>query len=166
MNLLQTFSRIQVFVFDIDGVLTDGRLLLQEDGTMLRSMNIKDGYALQLAIKNGYEIVIISGGSSNGAKIRLEKLGISKVFIGVDNKKQLLEDLAAENNWDLKDILYMGDDMPDLEVLTICGLKTCPKDAVSEIKEHADYISSKKGGDGCVRDVLEKTMKIQGKWLS
>jgi len=164
MNILAPFSNIKVFVFDIDGVLTNGQLLLLEDGSMLRSMNIKDGYAMQLAVKNGYEIVVLSGGKSSAAKTRLERLGIKDVFIAIEDKCALLKELAKERNWHFEELLYMGDDMPDLEVMQLCGLKTCPKDAVSEIKNAADYIAPVKGGMGCVRDVLEKVMKIQGKW--
>ena len=164
MNILAPLSTIKVFVFDIDGVLTNGQLLLQEDGSMLRSMNIKDGYALQLAVKNGYEIVVISGGKSSAAKIRLERLGLKDVFIAVENKPALLHDLVKERNWCFEELLYMGDDVPDLEVMQLCGFKACPKDAVSEVKNIADYISPVCGGQGCVRDVIEKTMKVQGKW--
>jgi 3-deoxy-D-manno-octulosonate 8-phosphate phosphatase (KDO 8-P phosphatase) len=164
MNILAPLANIKVFVFDIDGVLTNGQLLLQEDGSMLRSMSIKDGYALQLAVKNGYEIAVISGGKSSAAKIRLERLGLKDVFIAVENKAALLHDLKKERNWHFEELLYMGDDVPDLEVMRLCGFKACPKDAVSEIKNIADYISPACGGQGCVRDVIEKTMKVQGKW--
>ncbi len=158
------FKKVKVFAFDIDGVLTNGQLLITEEGHFLRSMNIKDGYALQLAVKKGYEIVIISGGNSTAVKKRLERLGISNVFIQVDKKDDFLMQLAKINHWTLDEILYMGDDMPDLEIMKICGFKTCPKDAVMEIKELSDYISSYPGGMGCVRDVIEKVLKLQGKW--
>lgn len=164
MNVLALFDPVRVFVFDIDGVLTNGQLLLQEDGSMLRSMNIKDGYAMQLAVKQGYELLILSGGRSEGAKLRLERLGVQQVFIGVEDKPALLQKLIAENGWDREALLYMGDDMPDLEVMLLCGLRAAPADAVPEIRQIAQYISPLGGGMGCVRDVIEKTLKIQGKW--
>lgn len=164
MDLFKRFSHIKGFVFDIDGVLTNGQLLVQEDGTLLRSMNIKDGYALQLAVKKGYVVVIISGGNSEGAKIRLQGLGVQHIFIGVTDKTKLLKDLMILNKWDSEFLLYMGDDMPDLAVMGLCGVKTCPNDAILELHEIADYISPLNGGQGCVRDVVEKVLKIQGNW--
>lgn len=164
MDLFKRFSKIKVFVFDIDGVLTNGQLLVQEDGTLLRSMNVKDGYALQLAVKKGYPVVVISGGNSKGAQIRLNRLGIQNVFIGVEDKTKLFGDLINLHKWSFEEMLYMGDDIPDLEVMQLCGLKSCPKDAAMELQEIADYISPKNGGEGCVRDVLEKVMKIQALW--
>lgn len=164
MNVLSLFQPIKVFIFDIDGVLTNGQLLVTEEGGLLRSMNVKDGFALQLAIKKGYEIVVISGGDSSAAKYRLEKLGLRKVFISVGDKAALLQHLMQENNWQREEMLFMGDDIPDMECLQICGLQTCPKDAVSEIRSLCSYISPFEGGKGCVRDVLEKVMKLQGNW--
>lgn len=164
MDLFKRFSQVKVFVFDIDGVLTNGQLLVQEDGALLRSMNIKDGYALQLAVKKKYPIVIISGGTSKGAQIRLKRLGIEQVFIGIKDKTKLLKDLIELNKWESDHLLYMGDDMPDLAVMQLCGFKSCPKDAAMELQEIADYISPINGGQGCVRDVVEKVMKIHGNW--
>lgn len=164
MNILALFQPVKVFVFDIDGVLTNGQLLLSEDGAMLRSMNIKDGFALQWAIKHGYEIVVISGGRSEAAKCRLEKLGIEKVFIGVSDKLTLLNQLMAENNWAKESVLYMGDDIPDLDCLKAAGLATCPADAAPEVRKICPYISPDNGGQGAVRDVLEKVLKLQGHW--
>lgn len=164
MNVLALFQPIKVFVFDIDGVLTNGQLLLSEDGAMLRSMNIKDGFALQWAVKQGYEIVIISGGRSEAAKHRLEKLGIEKVFIGVSDKITLLRQLMADNNWPKDSVLYMGDDIPDLDCLKSAGLASCPADAAPEVLKICPYISLYNGGQGAVRDVLEKVMKLQGHW--
>lgn len=162
--MLSIFSQVQGFVFDIDGVLTDGQIYVVEGQNPLRSMNIKDGYALQLAVKKGYPIVIISGGNSEASKIRLEKLGIENVFIGIKDKEALLKGLAKVNEWNLDHFLYMGDDIPDIEVMSQCGIKTCPHDAVEELKGIADYISSKPGGKGCVRDVIEKVLKLQNNW--
>lgn len=164
MNILELFESIKVFVFDIDGVLTDGMLHVQEDGELLRRMNIKDGYALQLAVKKGYKVCVISGGWTNAAKNRLNKLGITEVYVGVEDKISLLQQLMEEGGYAPGEMLYMGDDMPDLKAMMVCGLRTCPKDAVAEIKEISHYISPVKGGYGCVRDVIEKVLKINGHW--
>lgn len=164
MNVLALFEPIRLFVFDIDGVLTNGQLLVREDGTLLRSMSIKDGYALQLAIKKGYEVFVISGGKSDAARIRLNRLGLEHVFIGIDDKAGFLRELMAKYAFRPEETLYMGDDMPDRKPMQACGLKVAPADAVPEILALADYISPKKGGEGCVRDVIEKVLKIQGNW--
>lgn len=164
MNLLELFAPVRAFVFDIDGVLTDGTLLVMDDGHQLRRMNIKDGYALQLAVKKGYQVWVISGGTSEGAQKRLTKLGINEVHIGVKDKKELLHSLAEKHNIDLKTALYMGDDIPDYAVMQCCGLPSCPNDAVAEIREKAVYISPFNGGFGCVRDVIEKVLKLNGDW--
>ncbi len=164
MNVLALFSTIKAFVFDIDGVLTDGMLHVQEDGELLRRMNIKDGYALQLAIKKGYKVWIISGGKSNAVKKRLQNLGVEDVYIMVDDKPALLKKLMDESGLLPGQLLYMGDDMPDLKAMELCGLKTCPADAVHDIRDIVQYISPYNGGQGCVRDVIEKTMKINETW--
>jgi 3-deoxy-D-manno-octulosonate 8-phosphate phosphatase (KDO 8-P phosphatase) len=162
--MLHLFNTINTFVFDVDGVLTDGTLFLFPGGEMVRRMNIKDGYALQLAIKKGYDVVIISGGFSELVKERLEKLGISKVFMSVHDKKQVSLDYMAENALTKEQVLFMGDDIPDLEVMEMAGVACCPFDACVEIKEISHYISPLNGGMGCGRDVIEKVMKLQGTW--
>ena len=164
MNLLELFAPITTFVFDIDGVLTDGGLLLMEDGHLLRTMNIKDGYAMQLAVKKGYKIWIISGGKCEAARLRFNKLGIDEVHIGIDNKKEFLQEMAAALKVPNDQMLYMGDDIPDYAVMQICGLPCCPNDAVPEIKQISKYISPYTGGKGCVRDVIEKVLKLNGHW--
>ncbi|RYZ52440.1 MAG: HAD-IIIA family hydrolase [Sphingobacteriales bacterium] len=164
MNILELFEPIKVFVFDIDGVLTDGMLHVQEDGELLRRMNIKDGYALQLAVKKGYKVVVISGGKTNAAKNRLNKLGVTDVFVAVEDKISLLQDLMQKGGYKQEELLYMGDDMPDRKAMMLCGLRTCPADAVAEIREISHYISPLNGGSGCARDVIEKVMKINGHW--
>jgi len=164
VNLLELFAPITTFIFDIDGVLTDGSLHLTEDGHMLRTMNIKDGYALQLAVKKGYKVWVISGGKSEGAKIRLNKLGVNEVYIGVENKIVLLEGLAMTFDVPTEQMLYMGDDIPDYAAMQFCGLPCCPSDAAAEIKQVAKYISPAGGGKGCVRDVIEKVLKLNGHW--
>lgn len=164
MNLLELFTPIRTFVFDVDGVMTDGTLLATEDGHMLRRMNIKDGYAMQLAIKKGYKIWVISGGKSEAVRIRLNRLGVMDVHIGIETKKELLLEIAEESRTSFENILYMGDDIPDYAAMQLCGLPCCPADAMPEIKGVSKYISSHKGGEGCVRDVVEKVLKLNGDW--
>ncbi len=164
MNALALFKNIKLFVLDVDGVLTDGTLLLLNSGEMARSMNIKDGYALQLAIKKGYGILIISGGASEAVKTRLEKLGIQNIFLAVKNKQAVLVDFATKHNYTWSQVLYMGDDVPDVLPMQMVGLACAPSDAVQEIKSIAHYISPIAGGKGCVRDVIEKVLKLNGDW--
>ena len=164
MNVLSHFKNIKLFVLDVDGVLTDGSLLLLNDGQMARRMNIKDGYALQLAIKKGYRILIISGGHSDAVKMRLEKLGITDIFFSVLNKKETLLKYISEHNLSWPQVLYMGDDIPDLMPMQMVGLACSPSDAVAEIKAVSHYISALAGGNGCVRDIIEKVLKLNGDW--
>lgn len=149
---------------DVDGVLTDGTLLLTNSGDQLRTMNIRDGYALQLAVRKGLKVAIITGGNSDGVTHRLKRLGIEDVISGMQNKNDALTDLAHRMNLDLSKTIYIGDDMPDLEVMKRCGIACCPHDAIPEIQSIAKYISPLPGGHGCVRDILEKVLKLQGKW--
>ena len=158
--MLKNFKNIKTFVFDIDGVLTNGKLLITQDGIMLREMNVRDGYALQLAIKKGYEIIVISGSYSAEAQIRLERLGIIKIFMRIEDKLEKLIELITMLHLDKEEILYMGDDIPDYEVMQYCALAACPADAIPEIKSISKYISPLKGGQGCVRDVIEKVLKL------
>jgi 3-deoxy-D-manno-octulosonate 8-phosphate phosphatase (KDO 8-P phosphatase) len=164
MNVLELFEPVKVFVFDIDGVLTDGMLHVQEDGELLRRMNIKDGYALQLAVKKGYQVWVISGGKTIAAQKRLNKLGVTEVYVAVEDKIALLQQLVEKGGYSKEQLLYMGDDMPDLKAMMLCGLRTCPEDAVPDIRQIAHYISPAKGGSGCVRDVIEKVLRINGHW--
>jgi 3-deoxy-D-manno-octulosonate 8-phosphate phosphatase (KDO 8-P phosphatase) len=164
MNILELFAPIRVFVFDVDGVLTDGNLLATEEGHLLRRMSIKDGYALQLAVKKGYKVWVISGGKSEAVRARLNKLGITDVHIGIESKKELLLEIIAESKTDYAHILYMGDDIPDYACMKLTALPCCPNDAVAEIRQISKYISPYKGGEGCVRDVIEKVMKLNGDW--
>jgi len=164
MNLLELFAPINTFVFDVDGVVTDGSLLMTDDGLLLRSMNIKDVYALQQAIKKGYNVWIITNAKCEAVSMRLRKMGVREVHIGVDNKKEFLQEIASATKTKREAILYMGDDIPDYEAMQICGLPCCPADAVDEIKEIAAYISPKTGGKGCVRDVIEKVLKLNRQW--
>ena len=164
MNVLELFTPITTFVFDVDGVLTDGTLLVLPDGLMARRMNIKDGYVLQLAVKKGYHVLVISGGHSPEVQHRLQKLGVQQVFMRIENKKEVLESYLSEHNISPQQVLFMGDDIPDYDVMQSVGLPCCPADAVSEIRGIARYISPAKGGEGCARDVIEKVLKLQRNW--
>jgi 3-deoxy-D-manno-octulosonate 8-phosphate phosphatase (KDO 8-P phosphatase) len=164
MNVLQLFQPITTFVFDVDGVLTDGSLLLMPNGLFLRKMNMKDGYALQLAKKKGYNIAIISGSSSEEVVVRLNRLGIFDIWMNVENKLKCLQQYMQQKNIASKELLYMGDDIPDYECMQNAGLAACPANAVTEIKSIAHYISPINGGEGCVRDVIEKTLKLKNEW--
>ncbi len=164
MNVLADFKNINTFVFDIDGVLTNSTVLVLPDGVMARTMNIKDGYALQLAIKKGYHIAIISGGNSKEVIARFKKLGIQNVYLEVENKSKVLSEFLTKNNISSSKVLYMGDDIPDVDVMKMVGLSCCPNDAVPEIKSISKYISHLNGGEGCVRDVIEKVMKLHKHW--
>ena len=139
-NFKELFVNVKSFVFDIDGVLTDGKVMVMENGQMVRTMNTRDGYALQHAVNNGYIIGIISGGKSEAAKVRLEKLGIQDVYIGITDKMDTLKEFMHIHHLKYENILYMGDDMPDYEVMQRCGIPCCPKDAAQEIKNLSVYI--------------------------
>lgn len=164
MNVLELFKEITTFVFDIDGVLTDGTVLLLENGLQARQMHVKDGLALQMAIRNGYKVFVISGGTSEPVIRRLEYLGIDEIHLGLKDKLKFFEGMRQQYGLNWNEILYMGDDLPDIPVLEKVGLPCCPKDAVSEVKATAKYISSIKGGKGCVREVIEKVLKLNGHW--
>ncbi|TAD86276.1 MAG: 3-deoxy-D-manno-octulosonate 8-phosphate phosphatase [Bacteroidetes bacterium] len=161
---LSLFSQITTLVFDVDGVLTDGTLWLMGDGEMVRRMNTKDGYALQLAVKRGYNVVIISGGKSNPVTERLYKLGVSAVFMGVEDKRAVLAEYMHKQGLGTHEILFMGDDMPDMEAMLVSALPCCPADACQQVKGISKYISALPGGMGCVRDVIEKVLQMRGHW--
>jgi 3-deoxy-D-manno-octulosonate 8-phosphate phosphatase (KDO 8-P phosphatase) len=162
--MLDLFKQIDTFILDVDGVLTDGTLIVMNDGSLLRTMNIKDGYALQLAIKKNYKIIIISGGNSDVVKKRLQGLQVLEVHFAVTNKIEKLNQLIENNNLNLDTCLYMGDDMPDLLPMQKVLLPCAPQDACSEIITVAKYVSPFNGGQGCVRDVIEKVLKLKGDW--
>lgn len=165
-NYKALLTNIKTFIFDYDGVMTNGNLLLQMDGQPLRFANVKDGYVLQLAVKLGYRIVVISGGFSRSVENRFDALGIKDVFLGVRDKLVVFDEFIKEHNIDPQEIVYMGDDIPDYKVMRKVGVPVCPADAVEEIKDIAVYISDKNGGEGCVRDIIEQVLKVQGKWMS
>ncbi len=164
MSVLSLFSSVRHFIFDIDGVLTDGTLQVHSDGSLLRTMNIRDGYALQLAIRKGYTVSIISGAQGEGLQKRFAGLGISDYHLGISDKLQKLEEVSRIGKLDLQRTLYMGDDMPDITVMQAVFLPSCPADACQEVKAVSRYISPMPGGKGCVRDVIEKVLKLNGDW--
>jgi 3-deoxy-D-manno-octulosonate 8-phosphate phosphatase (KDO 8-P phosphatase) len=155
---------ITTFIFDVDGVLTDGTITVTTDGEMLRTMNIKDGFALKTAIDANFNLCIISGGSNEGVRKRLAGLGIKDIFLGAHNKIEQLNSYLDQLNISKSQVLYMGDDIPDYPVMKLVGLPCCPQDAVPEIKAISKCISHKNGGKGAVRDVVEQVLKVQGKW--
>ena len=169
MNILATLKNVNTFIFDMDGVLTDGKVTIvpygaEPDYVMARSMHTKDGYAIQLAVKKGYTVAVISGGIYPGANKRFSQLGIKHIFMGITDKQSCLKALAEKENINLQQALFMGDDIPDHQSMLLCGVKACPADAVTEIKNISDYISPVKGGEGCVRDVIEKVLKLRSDW--
>tara|TARA_R110002049_G_scaffold285775_2_gene467304 strand:- start:31 stop:561 length:531 start_codon:yes stop_codon:yes gene_type:complete len=157
-------EHITTFIFDVDGVLTNGNVSILTNGEMLRTMSVKDGYALKVAINTGFNICIISGGSNEGVNLRLKGLGINDVYLGAHNKIDQLNKYLSKHHIKAENVLYMGDDIPDYPVMSIVGLPCCPQDAVPEIKKISKYISHKKGGKGAARDVIEQVLKVQGKW--
>lgn len=163
-NLIVLFNSIRLVVMDMDGVLTDGKLLLLDDSNWVRKMDIKDGYAIQLAVKKGLKIAVVTGSFSEAVKSRMAKLGVDAFHENVKKKGNKIEELAQLHGLSKEEILFIGDDIPDLAAFYAVGTKACPADAVEAIKEKADYVSRFKGGDGCVRDVLEKILKVQGLW--
>lgn len=158
-------KKIRALFFDVDGVLSTETIEMHPNGEPMRTVNIKDGYALQHAVKCGLKIAIITGGKTENMRIRYEGLGIKDVFLGVSVKIKKYNELKEAYGLKNEEILYMGDDVPDYEVMKECGLPCCPSDAAAEIKEISTYISHKEGGRGCVRDVVEQVLKAQGLWM-
>jgi 3-deoxy-D-manno-octulosonate 8-phosphate phosphatase (KDO 8-P phosphatase) len=165
MNYPQVLTEITTFIFDVDGVLTNGQVIIQEHGEQTRIMNIKDGFALQLAVKMGYKVIIISGGKSEAVRIRLNALGIHDVYLSASDKAEVFDEVKITYNLKNEEIAYMGDDIPDYPVMKEVALPCCPRDAAVEIQELSQYISDKKGGEGCGRDLIEKVLRAQEKWF-
>ena len=162
--IFQKFTQIKAVVLDVDGVLTDGTLQVTESGEQLRTFYVKDGYAMQLAEKMGLMLWVISGGRSEGVRLRLQGLGVKEVHLGVSQKMDVLNELLSKYELTADQLMYVGDDMPDYEVMQVVGIAACPVDAVEDIKTISHYMSPFKGGRGVVRDILEKILKLQGKW--
>lgn len=165
-NFKELLPKINSFVFDIDGVLSDGSIQITENGDQLRTMSTRDGIAITMALKKGYNIAVISGGNSQSVLHRFKYLGITDVFLGVQDKVEVLHNYFNDKNITSENVLYMGDDIPDYHSMAACGVATCPKDAAVEIKEIVDYISDKNGGEGCVRDIIEQVMRCNGDWFN
>lgn len=164
MNLLSLLKPVSAFILDVDGVLTDSTVWVLPDGEQMRRMNIKDGFAIQLALKKGYRVITLSGAAVSATKSRLEKLGVEQCYFGVQQKDKVIQECMDAFHLNREEVLYMGDDIPDLCAMQIVGVSACPADAVDEVKSIAQFISSFQGGMGCVRDVIEKTLKVRGDW--
>lgn len=160
----QLLPNINTLIFDVDGVLTNGIVTIMPDGELVRNMNIKDGYALKTAVDKGFNVCIISGGRNEGVRTRLANLGIKDIYLGAHNKIKQYNELVKKYDLKPENVLYMGDDIPDFPVMKLVGLPSCPNDAAQEIQQISKYISDKKGGEGCVRDIIEQILKVQGKW--
>lgn len=165
-NLKQKLNKIKAFAFDVDGVFTDGQVYLLPDKEFVRAVNIKDGYAIQHCIKSGFPVAIISGGASEEVRKRFKNLGVTDIYLKSSNKGDDYEDFRMKYSLDHEEILYMGDDIPDLPVMKLVGVATCPADAAHEIRELSAYVSDIPGGRGCVRDVVEQVLRLQNKWLN
>ena len=159
-------NKIKIIIFDVDGVLSAETVVLANDGEPLRTVNIKDGYAIQLACKVGLRVVIMTGGRATAIRLRYERLGVKDIFMGCAVKIEDYEKFKSENGFTDDEVIYVGDDIPDYEVLRLVGLPCCPADAAPEIKAVCKYISHRNGGHGCGRDVIEQVLKAQGKWMS
>ncbi len=163
-NFKEKLNKITTLIFDIDGVFTDNKVLVMENGEVVRNVHSKDGYAIQLAVKKGYRLVILSGGNNVAVKNLLAKTGIQHLFINQHDKLQCYKDFIYENSLNDEEVLYMGDDLPDYEVMNRVGIAACPNDSAPEIKSISIYISPKNGGEGCVRDIIEQVMRAQSTW--
>jgi len=157
--------KIKAIFLDIDGVITDGKLIMHPSGEFLRNMSTRDGYAIKKAANSGLLVFIISGGSSQAMRKRLAFLDVTEIFMDVKNKVKTFHEICEKHNLSKENTLYMGDDIPDYKIMHEVGIATCPKDACTEILGISDYISHKKGGNGAVRDIIEQTLKIHGKWM-
>lgn len=164
-NYKAQLKNINTFCFDVDGVFTNNIVILAQDGEQLRTANVRDGYAVQLAVKKGLRIAIISGGKGDAIRKRFEGLGVTEIYLGSSNKIEVLKAFLSKHNLTPDEICYMGDDIPDYTVMTHAGLACCPADATPEVKSVAHYISPYNGGEGCVRDILEQALKVKGLWM-
>ena len=164
-NFKEDLSRVKAFIFDIDGVLSLQTITLNSFGVPNRTVNLRDGYALQLAVKKGYIVGIISGSSSKEYQKRLKLLGVKDIYLKSRSKLQDFNSFLKKHNLNKSDVMFMGDDIPDFEVMKEAGIPVCPSDADSEIKQVSTYISDKKGGEGCARDVIEQVLRLHNKWM-
>jgi 3-deoxy-D-manno-octulosonate 8-phosphate phosphatase (KDO 8-P phosphatase) len=164
-NYKTLLNNVRAFVFDVDGVMTNGKVMITSEGEMYREMDTRDGFALKYALLKGFKIGIISGGTNEGVRKRLELLGVNKVYLGIHEKDIAFDDFVSTFNINPDQVLYMGDDVPDVPVMEKVGVSTCPQDALPDVKRVVDYVSHKKGGDGCVREIVEQVMRVQDKWV-
>lgn len=165
MNYKADLTHIRAFVFDFDGVMTDGSVWTYGDKETVRCGNVKDGYAIQYAVKKGYIIALISGANSQSIVNRMEALGVTQIHTGCPNKMDVYRQFLADNNLKEEEVVCMGDDIPDYEIMSHCGVAACPADAAEEIKQISNYISIFSGGHGCVRDIIEQVLRLHGKWF-
>lgn len=163
-NFKEDIARIRAFVFDVDGVMTDGGITVTPEGEFLRTFYAKDGYALSLALKKGYRIAIITGGRGKALQVRFDMIGIEHVYTNCHHKLKALHELCGIWSMEPDEIMYMGDDVPDLEPMTHVGMPVCPADAAMEVIGISRYVSQFNGGAGCVRDVVEQVMRARGDW--
>ncbi len=162
----QQLNLVKAFAFDVDGVFTNGTVLLHPGGHFIRMMNIKDGYAVQHAVKMGFPVGIITGGYSRMIRKRFEYLGVKDIYMKSGNKIKAFQAFTSKYKLEPSQILYMGDDLPDYEVMKMAGFPACPSDAATEIKEISAYISHRNGGEGCVRDIIEQVLRLHNKWMN
>lgn len=165
MTYKEKLKNINTFIFDFDGVLTDGKVYLLPPDQYVRTMNTRDSYAIQYAVKKGFRIVVITGGNNEMVRERMAYLGVKDVFLQAAHKLPVFEKFVIDNSISFENVLYMGDDLPDYHSIKKAGIGACPSDAAMEIRHVADYISPVEGGKGCVRDVIEQVLKSQGKWF-
>lgn len=164
MNVFDKLDKVRGIVFDVDGVFTDNKILITDQGEFLRIMNVRDGYAIKRAIAAGLRIGVISGGKSMGVIQRMKILGIQDIYLGIEDKLPVLKKILESWNLDKSNVMYMGDDIPDVECLQYVGLSVCPKDSVPEVLDIVDYVTEQKGGKGCIRQIIEHILQSQNKW--
>ena len=163
-NFKEDIARVEAFVFDVDGVMTDGGIIPTPDGDFIRRYYAKDGYAMACAIREGYKVCIISGGRGAMLENRLKMLGVTRMYLDCMDKVAAIEEFLHDYNLDRESVIYMGDDIPDLECMRVVGIPVCPADAAMEVIEASRYVSEYDGGRGAVRDIVEQVMRVQGKW--
>lgn len=163
-NYKELLQNVTTFVFDVDGVFTDSSVLITTEGELLRKMSIRDGYAVKIALQKGYRICIISGGTNEGVRARLKGLGVTDIYLGAAYKEESLQEYLMDYDIQSDELLYMGDDIPDIPAMQMSGMVACPQNAVPEVKRISHYISHLQGGEGCVRDIIEQVLKVRGHW--
>jgi 3-deoxy-D-manno-octulosonate 8-phosphate phosphatase (KDO 8-P phosphatase) len=160
----EILPQIKTFIFDVDGVLTNGKVQLMADGSLVRNMSVRDGFAIKSAVEQGYKVAIISGGTSEAVRTRLNLLGVTEVYLKIHDKLEKFKEYCDMYEVNPQEVLYMGDDLPDIDVMRSVALAAAPNDAAHEVLTVAHYVSHKKGGNGCARDVIEQVMRVQGTW--